>query len=101
MTGPVNRYAIPHFDKALCKGDDSELWFAEDTLNPVREDVELARAICVACLERVKCLAWGLRNEEFGMWGGLTANERRHLKSRKYHRLQHLDTELWKTENGN
>ena len=91
MTGPANKFDIPNFDLAVCKGEDPELWFAEDTINPVVQDVELARAMCMACGERLKCLAWGLRNEEFGMWGGLTANERKHFKARRFDRLTHLD----------
>lgn len=100
MTGPVHRLSIPNFDTAECATENPELWFAEDTLTPVREDIELARAICQSCSQQVKCLAWGLRNEDFGMWGGLTSNERRHLKAGKTERLTHIDKALLKGTNG-
>jgi len=100
MTGPVNKLAIPDFDKALCKNEDPELWFAEDTVNPNIIDVEFARGLCRACPERVKCLVWALRYEDFGMWGGLTALERMALKSNKVWRLDHV-ADLIEGMNGN
>jgi len=90
MTGHVNRGAAPDLPDALCVTFDPELWFAEDTQYPVRADVEFARSVCVGCLERVKCLLWGLQTEEFGMFGGLTANERDHFKARRMDKLGHV-----------
>jgi hypothetical protein len=33
---------------------------------------------------------WALQNEDYGLWGGYTANERRYFKKRKLNKLQHL-----------
>jgi WhiB family redox-sensing transcriptional regulator len=40
-----------------------------------------ARAICSACRVRVDCLEYALANgERFGVWGGLSENERRSIR---------------------
>jgi len=93
VTGHVSQFHAPDLPEALCVKFDPELWFAEDTQYPVREDIEFARSVCVGCLERVKCLLWGLEAEDFGMFGGLTANERDYFKERNMEKLQHV-TEL-------
>ena len=90
MTGHVNRRAAPDLPDALCVKFDPELWFAEDTQYPVKADVEFARQVCAGCFERVKCLLWGLQSEEYGMFGGLTANERDNFKARRLDKLQHV-----------
>lgn len=43
--------------------------------------IELARATCNGCPVRQACLGQALdRNEAFGVWGGLSADERRALR---------------------
>lgn len=90
MTGHVSRHKAPDLPQAACRTFDPELWFAEDTQYPVRADVEWARQVCTGCPERVKCLMWGLQGEEYGMFGGLTANERELFKARDLRKLQHV-----------
>ena len=41
-------------------------------------EIAAAKAICATCPVRKHCLSAGL-NEAFGIWGGLTTEERRHL----------------------
>jgi WhiB family transcriptional regulator, redox-sensing transcriptional regulator len=44
------------------------------------ESLEPAKALCVACLVRPECLLYALENDEpHGVWGGLSAQERRDL----------------------
>jgi WhiB family redox-sensing transcriptional regulator len=39
-----------------------------------------AKRVCASCAVRVECLAYALRsNEQLGVWGGMTENERRDL----------------------
>lgn len=41
---------------------------------------ERAKAICEGCSVRSDCLDHALQvNERYGIWGGLTENERKHL----------------------
>jgi WhiB family transcriptional regulator, redox-sensing transcriptional regulator len=90
MTGHVSRLQAPDLPEAACVTFDPELWFAEDTQYPVKANVEWARQVCMSCAERVKCLMWGLQGEEYGMFGGLTANERELFKARELDKLKHL-----------
>lgn len=60
----------------LCAQTDPESFFPEKG-GSVRE----AKAICASCDVRTDCLAYALDNEErFGIWGGYSERERRHLK---------------------
>jgi WhiB family redox-sensing transcriptional regulator len=66
-------------DKAECRSVGGDMWFAEKSeLSTIRE----AKRICrTSCEVQAQCLAYALEfDEPFGMWGGLTANERRDLR---------------------
>ncbi|PSJ28264.1 hypothetical protein B7P34_13465 [Streptosporangium nondiastaticum] len=66
-------------DHAACAGEEPELFFAVDP-----GAVALAKRICGRCLVREACLARALANgERFGVFGGLTADERQDLKGRR------------------
>ena len=62
-------------ERAACFGIDPDLFF------PVSEDeAGPALAFCGACKIREECLAWALKNgERYGVWGGLTEQQRRRL----------------------
>lgn len=63
-----------------CMVTDPELWFAshdEDYLPRV------AKKFCGECPVRQQCLEYALKvNEQYGVWGGLTAKERQALQGR-------------------
>jgi WhiB family transcriptional regulator, redox-sensing transcriptional regulator len=64
---------------ALCSQMAPELWFPEPW-----EDETLAKAVCEHCLVRAACLAYALdANEEHGVWGGLSAEERLEVRRRQ------------------
>jgi WhiB family redox-sensing transcriptional regulator len=92
VTGHLPKIASPNLPNALCADNriDPEIFFADDCQQPDKSVVEQARAICIQCPDRVPCLMWGLQHENFGMWGGFTANERRDFKKRKLNKLKHL-----------
>ena len=49
-----------------CHTVDPDLWFAESPA-----DVETAKALCVSCPLRTRCLSEALaRREPWGVWGG-------------------------------
>jgi WhiB family transcriptional regulator, redox-sensing transcriptional regulator len=49
----------------------------------LRESVEPARAVCRRCLVREACLEFALEHDErSGVWGGLSARERRFYRGR-------------------
>ena len=87
MTGPLPKLQIPNFDNALCTNTPSEWFYEEDTTKPQPEVIELARSVCASCVERVRCFDWGMENEKYGMWGGVTANERAAVRGKKEHDL--------------
>jgi WhiB family redox-sensing transcriptional regulator len=71
-------FTLPTFDLdlALCGQTDPEIFFPEQGGSP-----EAAKKICVQCEVRLNCLEWALSNEEeHGVWGGLTAQERKRIK---------------------
>ena len=95
MTGPMNKIVVPNFDNALCVNTPSEWFYEEDTVKPQQEVIELARAVCSPCSERVRCLEWAMDNEKYGMWGGFTANERAAVKGKREHDLSKVKELGW------
>ncbi len=66
-------------DDAACKGLDTDIFFpATDA------EAGPAKLVCPGCPVRSECLEWALLSrQEDGVWGGLTDNERRRLRSRR------------------
>lgn len=51
-----------------------------DALFPEAAEQKRARAVCSGCPVKYECLAEALDNRiEWGVWGGMTERERRHL----------------------
>lgn len=68
--------------RGRCAGDQSGAWFA-DLRTPA---ARLARQVCAACPVRMRCLAAALLyGEEYGIWGGLSPEERAELDVRLRH----------------
>jgi WhiB family redox-sensing transcriptional regulator len=62
-------------NRAKCRDKDPELWFPFSSM-PATE----AKRWCRACPVATKCLTHALnRGEDYGVWGGLTEQERRRL----------------------
>lgn len=82
---------LPEFDLslALCGQTDPEMFFPDNSNGYY---AAAAKAICKQCPVQKECLAWALENdEEFGVWGGLTAIERKNLKGKRLsYRWKHL-----------
>lgn len=59
---------------ANCKGLGPDLFYPETDIT------DAAKEICRACVVREECLEYALANrEKFGVWGGMTKNERQAL----------------------
>jgi WhiB family redox-sensing transcriptional regulator len=65
-------------DRAACFGIDPDVFF------PIsEEEAGPALTYCRICRIREECLAWALKNgERYGVWGGLTEQQRRRLQRR-------------------
>lgn len=61
---------------AVCQSTDPEIFFPEPRGNPIP-----AINICRTCPVRLPCLRAGL-HEEYGVWGGLTSDDRKQLRTR-------------------
>lgn len=65
-------------DLAACRGVDPDLFFPERG-----ESTEPAKAVCAVCPVRVKCLAAHI-GESVGVFGGLSARQRKSLRSERW-----------------
>jgi WhiB family redox-sensing transcriptional regulator len=64
---------MPDFRKAACLGTDPELFFSM-----AEDDIEQARALCLACPVRLACAQWADNNgEQYGIWAGQDRSARR------------------------
>jgi WhiB family redox-sensing transcriptional regulator len=65
-------------ERAACRDALESDFFADLYQAHRAAEIATAKAICATCPVPKQCLSAGL-NEEFGIWGGLTAEERRRL----------------------
>jgi WhiB family redox-sensing transcriptional regulator len=74
-------------NEASCKDVDPDLFFPIGTTGIALEQVDEAKRICTACVVREPCLEFALAsNQDAGVWGGLTEDERRTLKRARQRR---------------
>ena len=62
---------------------DPDLFFPTGTTGPAIEQIETAKAVCRSCMVQVVCLEYALDNDEYGIWGSTTEDERRQIISRR------------------
>jgi WhiB family redox-sensing transcriptional regulator len=88
--------AGPWHSEAVCRRDEAGLFFApskEPTAARLSRE-EAAKRVCARCPVMVECREHALvQPEPYGVWGGLTAAERRVVLARRRRR----DAELRKT----
>lgn len=69
--------------EAACLNVDPELFFPIGNTGPAVAQVAEAKAVCRECSVESECLQWALaNNQDSGVWGGLSEEERRSLKRR-------------------
>lgn len=80
VTKGADETSVAHVDwreRALCSGDDPELWYADGRSTADRADAAEAKRVCGLCPVRDVCLADALQaREPYGIRGGLDARER-------------------------
>jgi WhiB family redox-sensing transcriptional regulator len=81
----------PNWRDAACLEQDPELFFpigkpgpaAKRKSDPIAQQIAMAKAVCGTCCLAEVCLRYALTTEEqFGIWGGQTEDERRALLRR-------------------
>lgn len=73
--------------QSSCSDQDPELFFPIGTTGPAVEQADAAKRICAGCSVREECLEFAIAsNQDAGIWGGLTEDERRTLKRARQRR---------------
>ena len=72
---------------AVCRDRDPELFFPVGGTGPALIQLAEAKEICGGCPVRNVCLEWAIvTGVEYGVWGGLSEDERRSFKRRTLRR---------------
>ncbi|WP_413804295.1 WhiB family transcriptional regulator [Streptomyces sp. OE57] len=67
----------------VCGGEEPDLFFPVGNTGPALLQIEEAKAVCRRCPVMETCLQWALdTNQHYGVWGGMSEDERRALKRR-------------------
>jgi WhiB family redox-sensing transcriptional regulator len=70
-------------DHSACLDEDPELFFPIGNTGLALDQVEEAKVICHRCQVLDSCLKWAIEfRQDAGVWGGMSAEERRALKRR-------------------
>jgi WhiB family transcriptional regulator, redox-sensing transcriptional regulator len=78
-------------DRAACAGMDAQMFFGPDGERAEERAIREAKTkvICVLCPVRAQCLDFALKNSiKFGIWGGLSQEERARERRRRAHELR-------------
>jgi WhiB family transcriptional regulator, redox-sensing transcriptional regulator len=68
-------------DDASCRDTDPDLFFPVGTTGPAVDQIASAKAVCDVCPAKDPCLQFALvSNQDSGVWGGTTEDERRKLR---------------------
>ena len=81
----------PMFDttKAACFKQDPEIFMPEGS-----EHIKItrqAKAVCATCPLVETCLDYAIRNDEWGIWGGTTMQERMFLRRYPTRKAEYID----------
>ena len=68
-------------DSAACRDTDPDLFFPVGVTGPAVEQIAAAKAVCSTCAVQARCLEFAIAtNQEYGVWGGTSEEERRVLR---------------------
>jgi WhiB family redox-sensing transcriptional regulator len=77
----------PHWDvdhwrnQAACRQTEVDMFFPAGVTGVAEQQIRAAKAVCGACPVKEPCLAFAIRtNQEYGVWGGTSEEERRSLR---------------------
>jgi hypothetical protein len=73
------RYSTKNFDKAGCKGIDTDVFYPPKDLF-TRDEERMIESMCIDCPIMMACLEWGLAHERYGVWGGTTPAMRHRIR---------------------
>jgi WhiB family redox-sensing transcriptional regulator len=68
---------------AICRDTDPDLFFPVGTTGNALVQIDRAKEVCDQCPVKVDCLDYALEtNQDSGIWGGTSEEERRVLRRR-------------------
>ena len=74
---------------SACRDTDPALFFPVGTTGPALEQIASAKAVCDTCESKDPCLQFALStNQDSGVWGGTSEEERRKLRRAYVARLR-------------
>ena len=88
MSIPASILALAHADynwrrQAICRDTDPALFFPVGTTGYALVQIDRAKQVCGECPVKVDCLDYALEtNQDAGIWGGTSEEERRGLRRR-------------------
>lgn len=71
------------YEAPLCASVGGDFWFPEREDGGTNTEMVMAKSICRQCPHQVECAEWGIQNEDFGIWGGLTESNRRAIRRQR------------------
>lgn len=92
MSIPASSLALANADyswrkAAICRDTDPDLFFPVGTTGFALVQIERAKQVCGECPVRPECLQYALdTNQDSGIWGGTSEEERREIRRRLAHR---------------
>jgi len=76
--------------RAACRDTDPDLFFPVGTTGQAIDQIDAAKAVCRECPALEPCLDFALAtNQEAGVWGGTSEEERRKLRKTWLARRRH------------
>ena len=75
------------YENPLCAESGGDFWFPEPGQGIIPETV-YARSICGQCIHQAECAEWGIYNEHYGIWGGLTESHRKQIRRQRRIEIQ-------------
>ena len=88
MTIPASSLTLANADytwrrDAICRDTDPDLFFPVGTTGYALVQIDRAKEVCGECPVKVDCLDYALEtNQDSGIWGGTSEEERRTLRRR-------------------
>ena len=88
MTIPASSLALANADYswrsvAICRDTDPDLFFPVGTTGYALVQIDRAKQVCGECPAQIECLDYALEtNQDSGIWGGTSEEERRALRRR-------------------
>ena len=80
----IHGYMDVDWSRAACKNLPTELFYKVEERNALKVmDIGVFRFTCTPCPIWKQCLGYASKNERYGVWGGMTPDERQSLGDSK------------------